>query len=111
MSFTGVFFLAQAEMVMMNFLKFKNSLIENVQAQTIMIEISALKVSKLGLSSQGKLRFDKSISSLDDVISAMNCHQSASKSFLLGLLHNQRCVVEFSLVFSFWANSYHVSGI
>lgn len=84
----------------MNFSKFKNSFTENVQVQTIMIEISALKVSKLGLSSQGKLRSDKSISSLDD-ISAMNCHQSASKSFLPGLLHNQRCVGELSLVFLF----------
>lgn len=94
-------FLVQAEMIIMNFSKFKNSFIENVQVQTIMVEISALKVSKLGLSSQGKLRFGKSISSLDDVISAMNCHQSASKSFLSGLLYNQRCAGELSLVFSF----------
>lgn len=85
----------------MNFLKFKKFFIENVQAQTIMIEMSALKVSKLGLSPQGKLRFDKSISSLGDIISAMNCHQRASKSSLPALLHNQRCVVELSLVFSF----------
>lgn len=81
--------------------KKKNSFIENVQAQTIMIEMSALKVSKLGLSSQGELRFDKSISSLGDVIAAMNCHQRAPKSSSPGLLHNQRCVVGLSLVFSF----------
>lgn len=41
-------------MIMMNFSKFKNSFIEDVQVQARMIEIDALKVSKLGLSSQGE---------------------------------------------------------
>lgn len=96
MTYIGFFVPAE---IMMNFSKFKNSFIENVQVQTIMMEMSALKVSKLGLSSQGELRFDKSISSLGDIISAINCQMP--RSHLSALLHNQRCVVEPSLVFSF----------
>lgn len=68
-----LYFFVPAEMIMMNFLKFKNFFLVWTCTFSIMIEMSALKVSKLGLSSQGKLRFDKSISSLGDIISAMNC--------------------------------------
>lgn len=68
-----LYFFVPAEMIMMNFFKFKNFFLVWTCTFSIMIEMSALKVSKLGLSSQGKLRFDKSISSLGDIISAMNC--------------------------------------
>lgn len=52
--------------MMRNFFKFENYLVKDVETKMIMISISALKVRKLGLSSQGKLRFGRNISSLND---------------------------------------------